>query len=202
MEPEYDYLFKIIIIGDSSVGKSSVLARFVEDRFSAQYISTIGVDFRIKTVQVDNKIIKLQMWDTAGQERFRTITSSYYRGCHGVICVADLTDKESFKSIDKWINEVNQYSSYPDIPKILFGNKVDLTNKIVVHTKYAEERAREYGMMYYETSAKNGQGVEEGFNYFTEKVMEHYKTFAKHVEATSNIKVVKGKVIKSRENCC
>ena len=168
MEPEYDYLFKIIIIGDSSVGKSSVLARFVEDRFSAQYISTIGVDFRIKTVQVDNKIIKLQMWDTAGQERFRTITSSYYRGCHGVICVADLTDKESFKSIDKWINEVNQYSSYPDIPKILFGNKVDLTNKIVVHTLYAEERAREYGMMYYETSAKNGQGVEEGFNYFTE----------------------------------
>lgn len=111
MHPEYDYLFKLLLIGDSGVGKSCLLLRFADDTYTQSYISTIGVDFKIRTLGIDDKTVKLQIWDTAGQERFRTITSSYYRGAHGIIIVYDVTDRESFTNVRHWIHEIDKYAA-------------------------------------------------------------------------------------------
>ena len=118
MNPDYDYLFKILLIGNSGVGKSSLLLRFSDDTFTGNFMPTIGVDFKIRTLEVDGKTIKLQIWDTAGQERFKTITSSYYKGAHGIIVVYDVTDKESYKNIDTWMNEIDKHAS-DNVSKIL-----------------------------------------------------------------------------------
>jgi len=108
MNTEYDYLFKLLLIGDSGVGKSCLLLRFADDTYTESYISTIGVDFKIRTIQLDGKTIKLQIWDTAGQERFRTITSSYYRGAHGIIVVYDTTEAETFNNVKQWLHEIDR----------------------------------------------------------------------------------------------
>merc|ERR1711861_16621 len=113
---EYDYLFKLLLIGDSDVGKSCLLLRFADDTYTGTYISTIGVDFKIRTVELEGKTIKLQIWDTAGQERFRTITSSYYRGAHGIIVVYDVTDQESFNNVKTWLSEIDRYANEIGIP--------------------------------------------------------------------------------------
>lgn len=118
-----------MIIGNSGVGKSAILVRFVENQFSEHYLATIGVDFRFKTIQVDNKNVKFQIWDTAGQERFRTITSAYYRGSQGILLVFDLTDPLSFDNIVKfWMNEVETYAE-KDAIFFLIGNKSDLNDQ-------------------------------------------------------------------------
>jgi Ras-related protein Rab-1A len=122
---EYDHLFKVVLIGDSGVGKSCLLLRFADDTFTESFISTIGVDFRFRTLTVDEQSVKLQIWDTAGQERFRTITSAYYRGADGIILVYDKTKRKSFDSVENWITEVDKYASENTV-KILLGNKADL----------------------------------------------------------------------------
>ncbi|CAN6475599.1 unnamed protein product [Victoria cruziana] len=137
MSNEYDYLFKLLLIGDSSVGKSCLLLRFADDSYVDSYISTIGVDFKIRTMELDGKTIKLQIWDTAGQERFRTITSSYYRGAHGIIIVYDVTEKESFNNVKQWLNEIDRYAS-DTVCKLLVGNKCDLVNEKVIETQTAK----------------------------------------------------------------
>ncbi|EEB90600.1 hypothetical protein MPER_11169 [Moniliophthora perniciosa FA553] len=108
---EYDYLFKLLLIGDSGVGKSCLLLRFADDTYTESYISTIGVDFKIRTIELEGKTVKLQIWDTAGQERFRTITSSYYRGAHGIIVVYDVTDNDTFTNVKQWLQEIDRYAS-------------------------------------------------------------------------------------------
>ena len=127
---DYDHLFKLVLIGDTGVGKSCLLLRFADDAFTESYISTIGVDFRFRTVKVDGKTVKLQIWDTAGQERFRTITSAYYRGADGIIMVYDVTSQESFDHVSDWLTEVNRYASEGTC-KLLVGNKSDMDDKIV-----------------------------------------------------------------------
>eukprot|EP00927_Polykrikos_kofoidii_P024149 TRINITY_DN2201_c1_g1_i3.p1 TRINITY_DN2201_c1_g1~~TRINITY_DN2201_c1_g1_i3.p1 ORF type:complete len:221 (-),score=32.59 TRINITY_DN2201_c1_g1_i3:175-786(-) len=160
--PEYDYLFKILLIGDSGVGKSCMLLRFADDTYTESYISTIGVDFKIRTLEQDGKTIKLQIWDTAGQERFRTITSSYYRGSHGIIVVYDVTDKESFNNVNHWIEEIQKYAA-DGVNKLLVGNKCDLSSKKVVSYDEAKELAESLNIQFMETSAKNAHNVEQAF---------------------------------------
>ncbi|KAK8510836.1 hypothetical protein V6N13_097597 [Hibiscus sabdariffa] len=162
MNPEYDYLFKLLLIGDSGVGKSCLLLRFADDSYLESYISTIGVDFKIRTVDQDGKTIKLQIWDTAGQERFRTITSSYYRGAHGIIVVYDVTDLESFNNVKQWLNEIDRYAS-DNVNKLLVGNKCDLTANRAVPYETAKAFAEEIGIPFMETSAKSATNVEEAF---------------------------------------
>jgi Ras-related protein Rab-1A len=174
MNYEYDYLFKILIIGDSGVGKSSLLLRFSDDTFTESYISTIGVDFKINHIEIDGKQIKLQIWDTAGQERFRTITSSYYRGAHGIIIVYDVTDAESFENIKEWLDEVNRYS-YKDVIKILVGNKCDKEDKRVISTFSGEEYAQLKNIDFIETSAKDSHNVNEIFYRIAEKIKKSMK---------------------------
>jgi len=162
MSSEYDFLFKLLLIGDSGVGKSCLLLRFADDTYTESYISTIGVDFKIRTVELDGKTIKLQIWDTAGQERFRTITSSYYRGAHGIIIVYDITDVESFNNVRQWLFEIDRFAS-EHVNKLLVGNKSDLENKRAVTTASAKEFAEGLDIPFLETSAKNSTNVEEAF---------------------------------------
>ncbi|EKE39000.1 Rab family GTPase [Entamoeba histolytica HM-1:IMSS-B] len=150
------------MIGDSGVGKSCLLLRFSDDVFSDTYITTIGVDFKIKTLKINGRDIKLQIWDTAGQERFRTITSSYYRGAHGIIVVYDVTDVQSFNHIRQWLNEIEGNAS-PNVVKMLIGNKADKDATKAVSTEQAAEFAKQEGMKFFETSAKQSINVEAAF---------------------------------------
>merc|ERR1712039_894113 len=126
MNPEYDYLFKLLLIGDSGVGKSCLLLRFADDTYTESYISTIGVDFKIRTLDLDGKTVKLQIWDTAGQERFRNITSSYYRGAHGIIVVYGINDRASLNNVEAtWMKEISKHAA-DGVNTLLVGNKCDL----------------------------------------------------------------------------
>ncbi|XP_052829480.1 ras-related protein Rab-35 isoform X2 [Octopus bimaculoides] len=164
MANEYDHLFKLLIIGDSSVGKSCLLLRFAENTFSPSYITTIGVDFKIRTVECNGEKVKLQIWDTAGQERFRTITSTYYRGTHGVIIVYDVTSGESFANVKRWLHEIDQNCDL--VSRILVGNKCDDEEKRVVLTEDAQRFANQMGILLFEASAKEDINVEEVNKYF------------------------------------
>jgi len=167
---DYDYLFKLVLIGDSGVGKSCLLLRFADDAFTESYISTIGVDFRFRTVKVGEKYVKLQIWDTAGQERFRTITSAYYRGADGIIMVYDVTNQESFDHVQDWLQEVNRYSSEGTC-KLLIGNKSDRSDK-VVSTQTGESFAHQLEMPFLETSAKTAANVEAAFLAMASELMK------------------------------
>jgi Ras-related protein Rab-1A len=158
---EYDHLFKLLIIGDSGVGKSCLLLRFVDNSYTDSYISTIGVDFKIRNLDLDSKKIKLQIWDTAGQERFRTITSSYYRGAHGIVIVYDITDQESFNNVRNWLQEIDKLAS-DNVNKLLVGNKSDLPNR-QVDAATARDFAASLNIPFIETSAKTAANVDQAF---------------------------------------
>mmetsp|Transcript_27242 Transcript_27242/g.76093 ORF Transcript_27242/g.76093 Transcript_27242/m.76093 type:complete len:207 (+) Transcript_27242:217-837(+) len=164
MNPEYDYLWKLLLIGDSGVGKSCLLLRFADDTYTEHYISTIGVDFKIRTIKDNGKTIKLQIWDTAGQERFRTITSSYYRGAHGIIVVYDISDSVSFNNVKQWLQEIDRYAC-ESVTKLLVGNKCDLDaeGKRAVPFETAKEFADNLGLSFIETSAKDATNVEKSY---------------------------------------
>ena len=140
MNQDYDYLFKMLIIGNSGVGKSCLLLRYAENSFNENFFNTIGVDFKLKTVKHENDVIKLQIWDTAGQERFRTLTASYYRGAQGIIIVYDVTDRETFDNVRTWINEIEKYSQ-AGVCKILVGNKCDMEDRRQITFEEGQEFA-------------------------------------------------------------
>ncbi|UZJ54671.1 hypothetical protein CBS101457_003991 [Exobasidium rhododendri] len=158
----YDYLIKLLLIGDSGVGKSCLLLRFCDDAWTPSFITTIGIDFKIRTIELDGKRIKLQIWDTAGQERFRTITTAYYRGAMGILLVYDVTDEKSFSNIRTWHSNIEQHAS-EGVSKILVGNKADWDEKRVVTVEQGQALADELGVRYVETSAKANTQVEDAF---------------------------------------
>ena len=168
---DVDLVFKILIIGDSSVGKSNILLRFSDNIFHDTFLPTIGVDFKIKTVVHGGKNIKLNIWDTAGQERFKTITSAYYKGSHGIILVYDITDRDSFNNITSWIGETKKHAG-PGIMRILVGNKADLNDARKVSHKEGAEFAEREKMLFFETSAKAKINIEETFLSLTKAVFD------------------------------
>jgi len=184
----YDYLFKLLLIGDSSVGKSCLLLRFSDGSFNESQMSTIGVDFKIRTLELDKKTFKLQIWDTAGQERFRTIAAAYYRGAQGIIIVYDVTNKQSFENVEMWLSEVNKYGS-GDVNKLLVGNKSDLTSKREVETEKGKELAESNGMKFLETSAKTADNVEEAFLTMTREVFQQIGSDVAQDKKSSTISV-------------
>jgi len=162
----YDHLFKLLVIGDAGVGKSAILVRFSDNIFTDSYINTIGVDFKIRTVEVNGEKVKLQIWDTAGQERFRTITSTYYRGTNGIIVVFDVTNNTTFDNVRKWLLEIND-NDCNQVPKVLVGNKIDCPTRCV-DREAAEKFAKSKKLKYFESSAKQNQGIYEIFHCLTE----------------------------------
>ncbi|CAF3245296.1 unnamed protein product [Rotaria socialis] len=169
--------FKILIIGDSGVGKSSLMVRFVDDIFTPAYITTIGVDFKMSTINVDGHQCRIQIWDTAGQERFRVITSTYYRGADGVIIVYDVTNGESFANLKDWITEMERHCD-KTVPKILVGNKDDNDNELgkVVLTSDARAYAEQKTLPFFETSAKDNKNISEAFNEITRLALKRRLT--------------------------
>eukprot|EP01029_Cantina_marsupialis_P027993 TRINITY_DN774281_c0_g1_i1.p1 TRINITY_DN774281_c0_g1~~TRINITY_DN774281_c0_g1_i1.p1 ORF type:complete len:202 (+),score=52.48 TRINITY_DN774281_c0_g1_i1:76-681(+) len=185
---DYDHLFKLLLIGDSAVGKSCLLVRFAEDTYTENFISTIGVDFKIRTLELDDKVVKLQIWDTAGQDRFKTITSSYYRGANGIIIVYDITDAESFANVKQWLQEIDRYACR-DVCKLLVGNKNDLEEKRAVSKEEAQEFADSLGIPFLETSAKKSTNVRNAFITMASEIKEK----SANTIAASGNKVTLGK---------
>lgn len=203
---DYDHLFKLLIIGDSGVGKSSLLVRFADNTFTGNYITTIGVDFKIRTIELHGERVKLQIWDTAGQERFRTITSTYYRGTHGVIVVYDVTSGESFANVKRWLHEIEQNCDV--VNRILVGNKNDDPDRKVVLTEDARRFSDQMGIQLFETSAKDNLNVEEMFRAITELVLKHKKDQKERTDNTGSEGVRlhgkgrPGSKINKKSKCC
>jgi len=167
----YDLLFKLLLIGDSGVGKTCILFRFSDDAFNTTFISTIGIDFKIKTVELRGKKIKLQIWDTAGQERFHTITTSYYRGAMGIMLVYDITQPKTFDNIAKWLRNIDEHAN-EDVEKMILGNKCDMEDKRMVSKERGESIAREHSIRFLETSAKANVNIERSFLDLAEAILD------------------------------
>merc|ERR1712045_552122 len=174
--------------------------RFADDSFTDSYITTIGVDFRFKTIPVEKKTIKLQIWDTAGQERFRTITSAYYRGADGIILVYDVTDRESFSHVNDWLNEVNRYVNESTC-KILIGNKCDNTAERQVSTEEGQKKAEELNVAFIEASAKDGTNVEAAFQMMSAELITK-REVAQQKKPTSGVNLLQPTNPKASAGCC
>lgn len=176
-EDEYDYLFKVVLIGDSGVGKSNLLSRFTRNEFNLESKSTIGVEFATKSIKTEGKIIKAQIWDTAGQERYRAITSAYYRGAVGALLVYDISKHLSFENVERWLKELRDHADN-NIVIMLVGNKSDLRHLRAVSTEEATAFAEANNLAFLETSALDSTGVDTAF----EKILtEIYQLMSKRV---------------------
>lgn len=196
----YDHLFKILLIGDSGVGKTCILCRFSDDSFNPSFISTIGIDFKMKTIEINGKKIKLQIWDTAGQERFYTITSTYYRGAMGIMLVYDVTDGKSFDSIGKWLRNIDENAN-EDVVKMIMGNKCDMEDKRVISTERGQEVAKHHDIPFVETSAKTNINIIRAFHDITAKILEKQpEKKVEHINITNNNSNVQ--TPSNRPGCC
>jgi Ras-related protein Rab-1A len=197
MNSDCNYLLKLLIIGDSGCGKSALMNRFSENSFKQEYHSTIGIDFNIKKININNEIIKAQIWDTAGQERFRSITNAYYKHVNAVMIVYNISDTESFNNIVYWIKEYKK--NVPEnTPVILIGNQCDLQNERQITFKNAKDLADSFNITYQECSAKTGWNVEESFMYL---INEWYSKQAT-TKTQNQINHVNITNIKSKNKCC
>lgn len=193
---------KLLTIGDSAVGKTCLISQFARDSFNPNFITTIGIDYKIKEVDIDGARFKLLIWDTAGQERFRTITSSYYRGAHGIIVVYDVTDNESFNNVKQWLHEIDRYAC-ENVNKLLVGNKSDLTSKRVVSTEQGKEFADSLGIEFLETSAKTSTNVEQAFLTMASQIKARMKTQPSAAAGGPNKAVsLKSQQINKSSGCC
>nr|AAL67568.1 small GTP binding protein rab11 [Babesia gibsoni] len=208
-DQNYDYLFKIVLIGDSNVGKSNLLDRFVKGNFKLDSKSTIGVEFATKNVVLNNgKIAKAQIWDTAGQERYRAITSAYYRGAMGAIVVYDIACKSSFVSVSKWLTELHDYAD-GNITICLVGNKSDLTHLREVAKEDGEAFANENDLIFFETSCLNSENVDVAFKELLSRISEKHTRFDSSTFPVSGSTMPKNTIVlgvkamrKKKISCC
>jgi len=194
---------KLLLIGNSNVGKSSLLLRFIDDAFLPQdeVSATIGVAFKVKMIEVEGKKYKLTIWDTAGQERFRTLTSSYYRGAQGVILVYDVSNRETFDALGNWFTELNTYCSSKDVVKMIVGNKVDKESSRLVTTKEGAAMARKLQTLFIECSAKTKLGVKEAFDELVQKIIETPSLWQKQPTASNVIRVTSESTTDPNSSC-
>ena len=202
-EENYDFIFKILLLGNSDVGKSSLILRYVDQVWSDTFVPTIGVDFKVKTLELQNKQIKMQIWDTAGQERFRNVISSYFRGAHGILLIYDVTNRDSFKNLESWLIEIEKNAS-ENVLKILIGNKNDLVDDKEIKTEEGQAFANRNGMQFIETSAKENTNVTEAFESLAKLMMEFNSE--KKAPTTKNDKKAlsasAGKDLKTKKKYC
>ncbi len=193
---DYDYIFKIVLIGDTCVGKSCILVRFSDDIFNDNYVTTIGVDFRFKTMVVKNKVAKIQIWDTAGQERYRSITTAYYRGAAAIIICCDCTNKESFNNIKNWIEEIGKYTDKDTVDKIVLMNKCDLVEERCIEKNEIDKFEKESGIKVLEVSAKTGEGIDKAFEYVIAKLID------KNEKTNNNTMTLRGDGFLDKQGGC
>ena len=173
MVEEEPPLYKILLLGDSTVGKTCFLLRYTDDTFLDLHMATIGLDYRLKTMILDDqKMVKVQLWDTAGQDKFRAITRNYYKGARGIILIYDVTNIKSYENIKKQINEIKEEIS-ENITIVLIGNKIDNENQRKISKEQGEKLANDYNVTFFETSAKTGQGINESVFYLVQKIVEN-----------------------------
>ncbi|KAI5587872.1 hypothetical protein BDE02_05G059200 [Populus trichocarpa] len=208
-----DYVFKLVLIGDSAVGKSQILARFARNEFSLDSKATIGVEFQTRTLVIDHKSVKAQIWDTAGQERYRAVTSAYYRGAVGAMLVYDITKRQTFDHIPRWLEELRSHAD-KNIVIILIGNKSDLEDQQAVPTEDVNEFAQKEGLFFLETSALQATNVESAFmTVLTEifNIVNKKNLIAGENQSNGNLASLSGKKIiipgpaqeiPSKSKCC
>ncbi len=200
-EAEDDYnLYKILLLGDTSVGKSCLLLRFCDNSFQEAHLTTIGLDFRLKTINLkDDRKVKIQIWDTAGEDRFRSITRNYYKGAKGILLIFDVTDKETFTHVRDWIERIHEESP-EGITICLVGNKIDMNESRVISNEEGKKIADEFKIPYFETSAKSNIGVEEVFTHLVKEVDTIY--MKEHKEEVGRKTVLNQKTKNKKKKCC
>ena len=199
MTSEPTMTFKILTIGESGVGKTCVLRRFVENKFLKNHLATIGIDFKTKTLNINNQEIKLKIWDTAGQERFRNITTQYYKGADGIVLVYDVTDESSYEKIRDWMEQILSNTQQEEIGLVLLGNKCDMEPRVVTEDM-GKKMAEELKISYYETSALTGQGIKEAFEELTMDIMK--KRGVGEGSNTGGVELNLKKKKKEKSECC
>ncbi|CAK56845.1 unnamed protein product (macronuclear) [Paramecium tetraurelia] len=200
---DYDYQYKIVIIGDSGVGKTNIMTQFTRGEFSEETKTTVGVEFANKQLVIDDKIIKAQLWDTAGQERYRAIISSYYKGASGALIVFDITKQSTFDNVDRWMKEV-QESTSNEISIILVGNKSDLRHLRQVSSDVSSAYASKHKIAFLETSAKDGANVNEAFNKLINEIHSKNKNNSIYTQKKTNQQITEAVQIDSQKDsgCC
>ena len=193
MAQQKEFLYKILLLGDTSVGKTCFLMRYTDNTFQEIHMSTIGLDYKLKNVQLeDGKIVKIQIWDTAGQDRFRSITKNYYKGAHGIILIYDVTDKKTYENVKAWIEQIREEVS-DNVTIILVGNKIDDLEGRKVKKEEGEKAAKEFGLSFFECSAKTGENIDLIFNELVKRTVEQFSKSDREGGAKLNSKKKKKK---------
>ena len=206
----YDMIFKVVLIGDTSVGKTNILSKYLTNDFDPDSKATVGVEFGTKNFKIEDNIVKVQIWDTAGQERYRSITNAYYKGAKGSLLVYDITNPKTFESIDRWLSDL-KVNGDENISVVLLGNKSDLESDRKVTTQQGKEKAEFYKLAFMETSALNGNNIEKAFSeLITDVYKNHHDLFAKEAKVVINDRAISlenadendEKIEKEKKGCC
>ena len=194
--PKKESLYKILILGDSSVGKTCFLMRYADNIFQETHMSTIGIDYKLKNIYLkDDKLVKLQIWDTAGQDRFHSITKTYYKGANGIILIYSVIDRKTFENVQNWLNSIKNEVS-DKVVIFLVGNKIDAADLRQVTYEQGEEMAESYKLPFFECSAKTAENIEETFNELVKKILENNE------QTSSKGKKLKQKQVGGNKKCC
>ena len=197
LNTEYEFTIKLLIVGDSTVGKTNFIHRFIENNFNENYFASTGMDLKTTSININDKIIKLQIWDTAGQEKYKSITKTLFLKAQGILALYDITSESSFINLKNWLSLIEEECN-PDVPRIIVGNKIDLIDKRVIEKEKALEYATQKKIDYIETSSKTGENIHKSILLITKKVLQkldHNRNFSFSLDSSSSKK-------KINHGCC